>query len=194
MFSLEDGRQLVGLARRAVEKYFEKGKLEIEETKFREKRGVFTSIHTYPERILRGCIGYPYPEFQLGEGVQRSAFCAAFQDPRFEPLKKEELDNVIFEISILTKPQLISVRDPEEYRKKIKIGKDGVLLVFGSYSSLLLPQVAIEFGWDVETFLSNLCLKAGLPAVAWKFKEVKIYRFQAQIFSEKRPKGEIVEL
>jgi len=184
----------VGLARRAVEKYFEKGKLEIEETKFREKRGVFTSIHTYPERILRGCIGYPYPEFQLGEGVQRSAFCAAFQDPRFEPLKKEELDNVIFEISILTKPQLISVRDPEEYRKKIKIGKDGVLLVFGSYSSLLLPQVAIEFGWDVETFLSNLCLKAGLPAVAWKFKEVKIYRFQAQIFSEKRPKGEIVEL
>jgi len=195
MLSKEDGKELVRLARKTVEDYFKKKKLEIKETKFKEKRGVFVTIHTYPEHKLRGCIGYPTPVLPLGEALQKAAFSAAFQDPRFYPLKESELNEIIFEVSVLTEPELIRVKDPKEYLEKIKIGKDGLMIEYGHHSGLLLPQVPLEFKpkWNVQTFLEQTCLKAGLLPDMWLDDRVKIYKFQAQVFSEKRPKREIIQ-
>ncbi|MEM5843973.1 MAG: AmmeMemoRadiSam system protein A [Candidatus Aenigmatarchaeota archaeon] len=193
---LEKGKILVKLARRSVEKFFEKNKLEIEETEekdFKERRGVFVTIETYPENDLRGCVGFPLPYFSLYEAVQRAAISSAFEDYRFEPLRKEELKKVVFEVSILTKPQLIKVRKAEEYLEKIEEGKDGLILEYGGFSALYLPQV-----WEIipekEKFLESLCLKAGLNANAWKEKGAKIFRFRVEAFKEEEPEGKVIRV
>jgi AmmeMemoRadiSam system protein A len=193
---LEQGRVLVKLARSSVEKFFEKGKFEIQKFDqefLKEKRGVFVTIETYPENELRGCIGFPSPVYPLFEAVQRAAISSAFEDYRFEPLRKEELEKVVFEVSVLTKPELIKVKKPEEYLEKIEEKKDGLIIEYGSFSSLYLPQV-----WEIiqekEKFLESLCLKAFLPPDTWKNKKAKIFRFRVEAFKEKEPKGEIVRV
>ncbi|MCS7106269.1 MAG: TIGR00296 family protein, partial [Candidatus Aenigmarchaeota archaeon] len=141
---LEKGKVLVKLARKTVEKFFEKNKLEIEESKekeFKEKRGVFVTIETYPEKELRGCVGFPLPNFPLYEAVQRAAISSAFEDYRFEPLRKEEMGKIVFEVSILTKPKLIEVKKAGDYLEKIKEGKDGLIIELKGFSALYLPQV-----------------------------------------------------
>lgn len=194
MLSKSDGKELVELARKTVENYSNNKKLEIKETKFKEKRGVFVSIHTFPDHKLRGCIGYPYPILILGEAIQRASISAAFQDPRFSALIQDELKRVVFELSILTVPRIIDVKDHKDYLKKIVIGKDGLIIEHGVlYKGLLLPQVAIQYNWDVETFLEHLCMKAGLMADMWLDSRTKIYKFQTQIFAEREPNGEIIQ-
>jgi len=196
MLNLERGKKLVKLARAAVENCFKSKKLVIEKTGdkiLNEKRGVFVTIETYPAKKLRGCIGYPYAVLPLYEAVQRASRASAFEDARFNPLKKEELDDIIFEVSVLTVPKPIQVKDPKEYTDKIEIGKDGLVLQNGPFSGLLLPQVATEFNWDVEEFLENLCYKAGLTPEWIYDKNTRIWKFQAQIFSEKDPRGEVTE-
>lgn len=197
MLNLENGKKIVELARKTVERYFEDKKLVIEKIDDRtlnEKRGVFVTIETYPDKKLRGCIGYPHSILPLYEAVQRAAYSSAFEDPRFENLKKEELNKIIFEVSVLTTPRLIKVKDTKEYVKKIEIGKDGLIIENGPFSSLLLPQVATEFNWNTREFLENLCFKAGLTPDFIHDRNTKIWKFQAQIFSEKKPKGEVVQL
>jgi AmmeMemoRadiSam system protein A len=193
---LEQGKILVKLARSSVEKFFEKGKFEIQKLDqefLKEKRGVFVTIETYPENELRGCIGFPSPVYPLFEAVQRAAISSAFEDYRFEPLKEEELEKVVFEVSVLTKPELIKVKKPEEYLEKIEEKKDGLIIEYGSFSALYLPQV-----WEIiqekEKFLESLCLKAFLPPDTWKNKKAKIFRFRVEAFKEKEPKGEIVRV
>ena len=194
MLLRSDGKLLVKLARRTVEDYFKNKKLKLKETKFKEKRGVFVSIHKFPDHELRGCIGYPYPILALDEAIQRASISAAFQDPRFPPLIQDELKRVVFEVSILTLPRIIKFRNPKEYLKKIVIGKDGLMIEHGVlYKGLLLPQVATQYGWDVETFLEHLCMKAGLMVDMWLDSETKIYKFQTQIFTEREPNGEIIQ-
>jgi hypothetical protein len=192
MLSLAEGRELVKLAKDAVSSHFSGEEMRISkeiQRKFAEKRGVFVTLTK--DKELRGCIGFIEPYFPLWDSVVKAAQSAAFADPRFIPLGKDELKDVKFEISVLTEPELIEVKKPEEYIKKIKIGKDG-LIIRGLYGSgLLLPQVAIEWKWDVKEFLRNTCLKAGLQPDDWKNLNNKIYKFQAQIFSEEN--GEIVE-
>lgn len=195
MLSLHDGEKLVNLARSSVEKYFEDENFSIEKTKEKKlngKRGVFVTLHTFPEGDLRGCIGLPYPNYPMYEAVQRAARSSAFEDVRFESLEKEELNRIIFEVSILSNPKLIKVRNPSEYLKKIEKGKDGLILVYRLSSGLFLPQV-----WEqihtVEDFLKNLCWKAGLPSDVWKLKDAQIFKFNVQVFIEKEPKGEIIE-
>jgi len=197
MLSLEKGKMLVELARTSVENYFRNKKLVIEKTKDRilnEKRGVFVTIENSPDKSLRGCIGYPSAVLPLYEAVQRAACSSAFEDTRFSPLKTEELDKITFEISVLTMPKLIQVKDPKEYEKKIEIGKDGLIMQSGPFSGLLLPQVATEFNWDAKEFLENLCYKAGLTLEWIRDKNTRIWKFQAQIFCEKKPRGEVIEL
>jgi len=193
LLALEDGKELVKLARETVENFFKKKEFKIKETKFKEKKGVFVSIHTFPKHELRGCIGYPYPVLPLGEATQRAAFSAAFEDSRFPPLSEKELDRVVFEVSVLTLPQLIKVKNPKDYPKQIEIGKDGLIIEHDFFKGLLLPQVAIEFKWDAETFLQQACLKAGLLPDMWLDPKTKIYKFQCQIFKEKEPRGEIIQ-
>lgn len=190
MFNLIQGEKLVKLARKAVEE--RKVENEFDED-FKVKKGVFVTIETYPEKELRGCIGFPYPIYPLGEAVQKAAIAAAYEDSRFEPLEKDELKKVVFEVSILTKPQLIKVRKAEEYLEKIEEGKDGLILEYGGFSALYLPQV-----WEIipekEKFLESLCLKAGLNANAWKEKGAKIFRFRVEAFKEEEPEGKVIRV
>jgi hypothetical protein len=196
MLSLKEGKILIGLARSSVEKYLQKGNLSLEKNekkKLNEKRGVFVTIKNFHGNSLRGCIGFPYPSLPLYEAIQRAAISSAFEDPRFTPIEKKDMDKIIFEISVLTEPELIKVKNPKEYPKKIDIGKDGLMIQNGPFSGLLLPQVPVECNWTAEEFLENLCLKACLtPDYAYD-SNTKIWKFQAQIFSEESPNGEIIE-
>jgi len=108
------------------------------------------------------------------------AVAAAFDDPRFPPLKAEELKDLELEISVLS--PLKKIRDIHE----IEVGKHGLYIVRGYHSGLLLPQVAIEYGWDRETFLEETCYKAGLPPDAWRDAQTEIYVFSADYFGEEK--------
>jgi uncharacterized protein (TIGR00296 family) len=118
---------------------------------------------------------------------------SAIRDPRFIPLSENELDKIIIEVTILTKPEIIDTIKPEDYVNKIKIGRDGLIIEHGYYSGLLLPQVPVEQSWNIYEYLANICLKAGLPPDSWIDKEAKIYKFSGQIFTEIEPNGEIKE-
>jgi len=195
MLSKTDGIELIKLARQTISDHFKNKKLTIKKSKFKQRSGVFISIHTHPDHDLRGCIGYPYPTLSLGEALQRAAISAAFQDIRFSPLSEEEFNDVIFEVSILTEPKLIEVKTPKEYLKKIKIGKDGLIMECNLHTGLLLPQVPLQFEpkWNVETFLEHTCMKSGLLPDMWLDPRVKIYKFQCQIFKERVPNGAIIQ-
>ncbi|MFH1212115.1 MAG: AmmeMemoRadiSam system protein A [Candidatus Woesearchaeota archaeon] len=146
------------------------------------KKGVFVTLKKAGE--LRGCIGYPLPVMKLSEALVLAARSAAFKDPRFPPLKKEELPFIKIEISVLTVPEIIKVKNPLAYPEKIEIGIHGLLIEKGHNSGLLLPQVAVEQEASPQEFLMMLCQKAGLPANAWKSSDVKIYSFEAEIIGE----------
>ena len=195
--SLEEGKFLIQLARSAVNEKLEKGKTiqPPKETpkKLFEQCGVFVTINSLRngEKELRGCIGYPYPTSPLVEAVIDSAINAATQDPRFYPLTLKELSKVVFEVSVLTPPEPVEVKNPKEYLSKIKVGEDGLIVERGFYRGLLLPQVPIEWGWCEEEFLCQCCVKAGLPPDSWLTKDAKIYKFKAIIFEEETPLGEV---
>ena len=146
------------------------------------------------EKELRGCIGYPYPTSPLVEAVIDSAINAATGDPRFYPLSLEELDKVVFEVSVLTPPELVQAANPKEYISKIKVGEDGLIIEKDFSKGLLLPQVPVEWGWCEEEFLCQCCVKAGLPPDSWLIKGVKLYKFKAIIFEEETPSGEVKRL
>lgn len=195
--SLEEGKFLVELARRTVEEYLKSRKrISVPENipeKFLQPCGVFVTINSVKngEKELRGCIGFPHPTTPLAQAVIESAISSATQDPRFYPLSLRELDKVVFEVSVLTPPQLIEAKKPSEYPGKIKVGKDGLIAERGIFKGLLLPQVPIEWKWDEEEFLCQCCIKAGLPPDGWLLDGTKIYKFQAIIFEEERPNGEV---
>lgn len=138
--------------------------------------GAFVTLHR--EAQLRGCIGRIRSLDPLYTTVQEMAVAAAFQDPRFAPVVREELALLEIEISVLSPPETIAGPD------QIEVGKHGLIISSGPYSGLLLPQVATEWGWDSETFLNHTCLKAGLPENYWRQTQVKIEAFTAQVFSE----------
>lgn len=154
-------------------------------------QGVFVTIHSYPEGRLRGCIGYARPDITLAEALVDSAVSVC-SDPRFESLKKEEMDDIVVEVSLLEEPKEIP-GDPEERPQKIKIGKDGLIVEKPPLNGLLLPQVAVELDFSPEEFLQQTCLKASLPPDAWKNRKTKIYKFTAQVFREVEPAGRVVE-
>lgn len=193
MLTLEEGTLLVKAARTAVEKFFKNQDLEIEKTKnkkLNENHGIFVTIKNFSDHSLRGCIGFMSP-VPIYEGVQRTAVSAAFEDPRFSKLEKEELENLIFEVSVMTEPMLVPGKSADDLKKKIKIGCDGLIISNGFYSGLLLPQVPIEQKWDVGEFLCNLCYKAGMTPEFIGDENTKIWKFQCQIFAESEPNGKI---
>ncbi len=157
---------------------------------FEKKSGVFITLNTYPEKELRGCIGYPTPVMKLKEAIKESALNAAFGDPRFPPLERNELKKIIVEVSILTPPEEIDPsNDPV---KQIKIGRDGLIITEEFYRGLLLPQVAVEYNWTTEEFLNQTCIKAGLCRDSWRDKHCKIEKFSAEIFYEIEPEGNVI--
>lgn len=201
MLELSDniGEKLVKLARRAVEISFEKRSLELEkelcsketDELMKEKMGVFVTLHTYPEHELRGCIGIPYPIKPLCRAVVNSTLSAAFEDPRFPPLRKDELDGVVFEVSVLTPPERIEYGSPQELLDKIVPFEDGLILEIGPFKGLFLPQVWEQIP-DKGEFLANLCFKAGLwDKDCWKSKDARVYKFRVVAFEEEKPRGKI---
>lgn len=198
--TLEEGKFLVRLARDTVKTYLEKNKVinvpKDTPKKLFEKCGVFVTISLFRngEKRLRGCIGYPYPTDPLVEAVIDSAINAATQDPRFNPLTINELGKVVFEVSVLTPPEKIEVKNPQEYVNHIKVGEDGLIIEKGIYKGLLLPQVPVEWGWGEEEFLCQCCMKAGVPVDSWLTKDVKIYKFKGLVFEEEIPLGEVKRL
>jgi uncharacterized protein (TIGR00296 family) len=195
--TLEEGKFLVGLARKAVKEYLKNGKIiavpRDVSPKLMELCGVFVTLNTFHhgKKSLRGCIGFPYPTTQLARAVIESAINSATQDPRFPSVSLNELNKIVFEVSVLTPPQLVEVEKPTDYPSKIKVGQDG-LIVEGSYcKGLLLPQVPIEWSWGEEEFLCQCCMKAGLSPDCWLLDGTKIYKFQAIIFEELSPKGDV---
>lgn len=194
--SLEQGRYLVELARESAESFIASGKKTPPGRKdgvLGEKRGVFVTVEKFPSMNLRGCIGYPLPLKPLADAVVDNAIAATNEDPRFLPLEKGEFAKVVFEVSVLTVPEKVVARSPEDYPKKIKVGRDGLIVRMGYAGGLLLPQVAVEWGWDSKEFLSAACEKAGLPPEMWHSKSVLIEKFSAQIFCEKTPRGAVIE-
>lgn len=193
MLTLEEGALLVKAARESVKRFFKDQNLEIKKTKNRklnEKHGIFVTIKKFSDHSLRGCIGFISP-LPVYESVQRAAIAAAFEDPRFKPLERDELDDAIFEVSILAEPEELKCK-PKDYKKHITIGKDGLIIRCGSHSSLLLPQVWKEIP-DLTSFLEILCNKAGVTSDYLYDKNTKLYKFKVQAFVEIEPKGRIAE-
>jgi len=189
-----DGVVLVKTARRAVTGFLSNGnriKLEPDlEEKFSFNSGVFVTLNN-PDG-LRGCIGFPMPEKKLANAIVDGAIAAATEDPRFPSVKTNELNDIVFEVTVLTPPVEIDVYDPMEYLEKIKVGRDGLIIRHSFSSGLLLPQVPVEYGWNTEEFLQHTCEKAGLARDTWKNESVKIEKFEGIIFKEETPNGEIV--
>jgi len=189
-----DGAVLVKTARKAVTEFLSNGnrmKLESDlEEKFSFNSGVFVTLNN-PDG-LRGCIGFPMPEKKLSHAIIEGAIAAATEDPRFPSVKTNELNDIVFEVTVLTPPVEIDVSDPTEYLEKIKVGRDGLIIRHSFSSGLLLPQVPVEYGWNVEEFLQHTCEKAGLARDTWKNESVKIEKFEGIIFKEETPNGVIV--
>jgi AmmeMemoRadiSam system protein B/AmmeMemoRadiSam system protein A len=148
-------------------------RITIEDKRLKANGAAFVTIKTHDGR-LRGCMGNIMPTMPLYESVIANAVSAASRDPRFQPMREEELDDIDVEVTVL------SPLEPMKDRRDFEVGRHGLYIVKGQNRGILLPQVPVEFGWDSDTFLKQVCLKAGLPEDAWK--EASLYRFTAEIF------------
>jgi len=174
--SEKDKEQLREIAKNAIESALF-GQKEIAVTlgeNLKEKGGAFVTIKKKGD--LRGCIGYIRAVFPVHQTVKEAAVQAAFHDPRFGPLTRNEWKDIEIEISVLTPMKMIASIE------EIEVGTHGLYIEKGYESGLLLPQVATEYNWDRTTFLEHTCYKAGLQKDAWKGKGVNIYIFSADIF------------
>jgi len=193
MYTDAEGQLAVRMARATVDAYTRGDPVpEIEvPASFNREGGVFVTINTYPAEELRGCIGYPSPIFPLAKAILKAAE-GACEDPRFPRLAAEELEAVIVEVSVLTPPELLSAKKPKDFVKQVRLGTDGLIVGRGRDRGLLLPQVPVDLKWDVEEFLAQTCVKAGLLPDAWLEPDTRIWRFQSEIWTETAPKGPIV--
>ncbi len=174
----EEKNILINIVKRTIQCKLdgtETPELQVESEILKEKRGAFVTLKKNGQ--LRGCIGYIDAKRPLYKTIEEMAVASAFNDPRFSPLRRDELKHLILEISVLS--PLTIIRNVEE----INIGVHGLYIVKGYHSGLLLPQVAIEYKWDRLTFLEETCYKANISPNAWKEKDTKIYIFSANVFS-----------
>ncbi|MCD4653696.1 AmmeMemoRadiSam system protein B [bacterium] len=174
----DEQKYLLSYSRKVLDNFVRNGKIIDLDKSVRAAtlhRGVFVTLHKNED--LRGCIGYIEPVTTCMEAVRDNTISACAKDPRFSPVTIDELDDVSIEISVLTPPiPVISWKD-------IKLGIHGIMLEKGHHRSVFLPQVPLEQGWDLETTLIYLALKAGLSADEWTDAKFKV--FEAQVFHEK---------
>lgn len=179
-------KQLLKLSRSALTHIFKTGE-ELEpkdsdfQKKLKEKRATFVTITK--DGMLRGCIGKLLPQKELYKDAIENTYSAAFGDPRFPQLTKDELANISIEISILDKPKRLEYKNSKDLITKLTKEKPGVIIQHGLYSATFLPQV-----WEdlkkPEEFLSNLCQKAGLPSDMWQKEKIEIQTYKVAKFSE----------
>ena len=184
VYSQEERQILLQLAHRSIEAALAGRKFDLTppSAHLNEMRGAFTTLHLGGK--LRGCIGYVIPVHSLYQTVAETARSAAFDDPRFPSVTDEEAAQLSIEISVLS--PLRPIR-PEE----VVTGVHGLIVTKGGRRGLLLPQVPVEWHWDRETFLSQTCLKAGLPPDAW-MQDVDLQAFTAEVFGEEPPTAQAV--
>jgi uncharacterized protein (TIGR00296 family) len=195
--TLEDGTMAVRIARETLDAHVTGKRVERKpraEGVFSELRGVFVTINLASPTAekLRGCIGFPYPIKPLGQAIQEAAIAASSEDPRFPPVSAAELNSVVLEVSILTQPKVISTPRTQDLPSKVRIGVDGLIVSRHGFSGLLLPQVATEYSMDQTEFLSQACMKAGLLPDSWLDRDTEVQAFQAEVFAEITPRGEVV--
>ncbi len=194
--SIEDGRLAVRIAREAVEACTSGESPPAVSTSsplFAENRGVFVTLNSLngSHKDLRGCVGFPYPVKPLSQAIPDAASAAASEDPRFPPLQASELGSVSVEVSVLTLPKALNPQRRDQLPSLIVIGRDGLIVSRASFSGLLLPQVAIEHNMDSTEFLHQACMKAGLYPDSWLEDGTVVQVFQAEIFEETSPRGDV---
>jgi AmmeMemoRadiSam system protein A len=172
----EDDKQLLKkIARDSIEHHMESRRYVPPQTERLEaRRGAFVCV--YVGDRMDGCMGQVRGRDPLYQSVADLAVAAAFEDPRFEPLQAADLPKLRIEISLLSRLERV-----KEVRE-IVVGRDGLMIRLDMHSGLLLPKVATEYNWNTETFLEQVCLKAGLPKNAYKDKAAEIYKFTADVF------------
>ena len=180
MISADNRIRLLALARRALEAHVRRSSPPPIDLELNVLAGAFVSIFRRGE--LRGCLGRLTPDLALPELVVRLAQTVADSDPRFDPVRPDELPELAVEISVLTPECEIASVD------EIDVGRHGLIITRGARRGLLLPQVATERGWDRDTFLDHTCLKAGLPSGAWR-GDARISVFEAIVFGERDRTG-----
>ncbi len=182
MLSAQGRRTLISTARERITSHLEGSEPHYPQRvpELEAPAGAFVSLHIVHglESRLRGCIGRITSDRPLYDTVRETAFSAAFHDPRFPPLEKDELRNLLVEISVLS--ALVRVGDV----RAIEPGLHGILIEHGHSSGLLLPQVAAQHRWNRETFLEQTCRKAGLAPDAWRSPNTVIRAFTAEVFDE----------
>ena len=179
LLTKKEQRELLKIAREAIAESVATGKVPaVKQVSdgLNCQNGCFVTIKQRGQ--LRGCIGNFISDKQLYRLVQEMAVSAATHDPRFYPMKEQDLADFDLEISVLSSLEKI------DSIEEIVVGKHGLFIVKNNYRGVLLPQVATEYGWDRDTFLKHTCLKAGLPENAWN-KDCEIHIFSAQVFGEK---------
>jgi AmmeMemoRadiSam system protein A len=179
LLTKKEQRELLKIARNTIISYVTSGTVPAVETVsvgLNLESGSFVTIKKNGQ--LRGCIGNFVSDKPLYRLVQEMALSAATRDPRFYPMKPQDLAEFDLEISVLSPLQRIASVE------EIKVGTHGIYIIKNSSRGVLLPQVATEYGWDRETFLRHTCQKAGLPEDTWQ-KECEIYIFSALVFGEK---------
>jgi uncharacterized protein len=197
-YSDADGEFLVKLARKTVDSIISgKSAPAIPDDTPKpllEKSGVFVTLNTLigGKATLRGCIGRPYPTQPLVEATIDSAIDSATHDPRFNTVEPSELDSIVIELSVLTPPKRVEYSNPQELLELVEVGRDGLIVARGMNRGLLLPQVPVEWRWNAKEFVEHTCNKARLAANAWMDKDTEFMTFQAEIFGEKTPRGDIV--
>ncbi len=181
--SSEEGATAVKLARKVLQENIGKEKLPevFVPDSFSEKRGVFVTLNRNGR--LRGCIGFPTPVLPLSVAIPDAALSAALDDPRFPPVRADELPEISIEITVLTPPVLVS-SPPDRRAETVTVGKHGLIIAGYGRTGLLLPQVPVEYHWDASTFLDQVCIKAGLPPGTWRRDDTELYTFEGQIFYE----------
>ncbi|MFL6244678.1 MAG: AmmeMemoRadiSam system protein A [Thermoanaerobaculia bacterium] len=181
MLDQEQRATLLRIARQSIEAVLEGRRPELDistlDNDLQRPSGAFVTLNERSGE-LRGCIGSIEPVAPLAQAVSSSAINAAFRDPRFYPVTKEELRTLHIEISVMS--PIVPVNDVNE----IEVGRDGLIISRGSRAGLLLPQVATEYGWDRDTFLRQTCIKAGLPPDCWRSPDCRIEKFSAEVFGE----------
>jgi AmmeMemoRadiSam system protein A len=178
LLTKEEQQQLLKIARDTIVSYVTNGivpQVESVTDELTQTRGCFVSIKQHSK--LRGCIGNFVSDQPLYKLVQEMAVSAATRDPRFYPMKQDDLGSFELDISVLS--PLRKIADVEE----IQVGVHGIYIIKNSNRGVLLPQVATEYGWDRDTFLKQTCHKAGLPEDAWQMG-CDIYIFSALVFGE----------
>ncbi len=192
----EEGSFLVEYARKEIEAHFGAAKPQTPDAMrslMSRKLPVFIKIDIHPTRTLRGSAGYTEKIMPLGSALVDVALSAAFRDPRFHPLRKSELKSVTVEVSILSETTHVNADDPSKYPEHIAIGRDGIIVEKDSKKGVMLPQTAADMKLNPKTAMSFAAMAGGLPADAWHDPKAKVFKFQAQVFSEDEPCGRITE-